>query len=106
MKSYYWILLIVGGVPLLIYPFILLANVMSLAGTKSSTPVPLMQTLIANAFLWSSTLYPLVYIGCGIAAIVCASGGHSAAAFKLSVVPLLYVVLCVLLMFAWMSFGA
>ena len=106
MARYYWILLIVGALPLIIYPFILLANVMSFAGTPSSTPVPLMQKLISMAFLWASTLYPVVYIGCVIAAITYSRGGDPAMAFKLSAAPLAYLGLCVLLMFAWMMTGS
>ncbi len=105
MKSYYWIFLIVGGLPLLIYPFILLANVMSLAGTQGSTPVPISQWLAAKAFLWSSTLYPLVYLACLIAAIACSRGGDGQKALMLSIAPLAYVGLCVALMFLWMLTG-
>ena len=105
MTRYYWILLIVGAVPLLIYPFILIANIMSFAGTPSSTPVPASQWIMSKAFLWSSTLYPVVYFGCLIAAIVCSRSGDSAMAFKLAAAPLAYLVLCVLLMFGWMMTG-
>jgi len=106
MARYYWILLIVGALPLLIYPVVLVANVMSFAGTPSSTPVPLMQKLASMAFLWASTLYPVVYIGCLIAAITYSRGGDPAMAFKLSAAPLAYLGLCVLLMFAWMMTGS
>lgn len=102
MTRHYWILLIVGALPLLIYPFILLANVMSLAGTKSSTPVPMTQWLAAKAFLWSSTLYPVVYLGCLIVAITCARSGDGSKALLFAIAPLAYFGLCILLMFAWM----
>lgn len=105
MRSYYWILLIVGALPLLIYPFILLANIMSFAGTKSSTPVPLMQTVMSQAFLWSSTLYPVAYVACLIAAVTCSRSGNGAMALKLAAAPLLYLGLCVVLMIGWMMTG-
>ena len=103
--SYYWILLIIGAAPLLIYPFVLLANVMSLAATRvpSQPPVPLMQELTSRAFLWSSTLYPIAYIVCALAAFTAARGAHGAAAWTWAAAPLGYLVLCVLLMFAWMA---
>jgi len=105
MRSYYWILLIVGALPLLIYPFILLANVLSLAGTKSSTPVPMAQWLIANGFLGCSTLYPLVYLACTIAAVTYARSGKATVALKLSIVPLAYLGVCGLLLMAWSLTG-
>lgn len=103
MKQYYWILLIVGAAPLLIYPFILLANVMSLAGTKSSTPVPFLQNLAATSFLWVSTLYPVAYAICAIAAVACSRSGNGSMALTLSAAPLAYLGLCVLLFMGWIA---
>lgn len=101
--SYYWVLLVIGAAPLLIYPFVLLANVMSMAATRvpSQPPVPLMQSLTCNAFLWSSTLYPIVYGICAIAAIVSSRSGGLTMSWLLAAGPLAYLVLCVLLLAAW-----
>lgn len=105
VARHYWILLIVSALPLLIYPFVLLANIMSLAAPRSSTPVPMMQWVMANAFLWSSTLYPIVYLACLIAAIVCAKQGDMPKAMVLSAASLAYVGLCIVLMIGWMMTG-
>ena len=101
--SYYWILLVIGAAPLLIYPFVLLANVMSMAATRvpSQPPVPLMQNLTCNAFLWSSTLYPIVYAVCALAAVMCSRSGGVTMAWVLAAGPVAYLVLCALLLAAW-----
>ena len=101
MKQRYWILLIVGALPLLIYPFILLANVMSLAATKTSTPVRPLQNLTSTAFLWSSTAYPIVFVVCLLAAIASSRSAHGTAALMFAIVPLAYLALCVLLFIGW-----
>jgi hypothetical protein len=105
MTRHYWILLIIGAVPLLVYPFILIANIMSFAGTQGSAPVSASQWIMSKAFLWSATLYPVVYIGCLISAIVYSRSGDGAMAFKLAAAPLAHGGLCVLLLFGWMMTG-
>lgn len=52
---------IISGLPLLIYPFIMLANIMSFAGHHSPDET-VGQLFAAYAFLISSTLYPIPYI--------------------------------------------
>ncbi len=101
--SYYWILLMIGAAPLLIYPFVLLANVMSMAATRvpSQPAVPLLQSLTCNAFLWSSTLYPIVYALCAIAAVISSRSGGGTTVWVLAAGPLAYLVLCMLLLVAW-----
>lgn len=54
------ILLIIEGLPLIIYPFILLADIMSLAGEGGKTNIFL--TICVVLFLLLSTTYPLTYI--------------------------------------------
>ena len=56
--------LFAAGVPLIIYPFLFLANIMSLAGARPANPPPFLLSLGANGFLWGSTLYPFFYLYC------------------------------------------
>ena len=97
--------LVVGAVPLLIWPFMLLANLMSLAAWSLPTGVrpSLLQTLVSQLFLWSSTLYPLVYLAAGITSVVFASTGHPPSANRFALIPLGYLLVVVLLLFAWMA---
>ena len=54
-------LFIISFIPLAIYPFILLANIMSLGG-QSSGNENLSQVIAAYSFLIFSTLYPVTFI--------------------------------------------
>lgn len=61
--------LVLAALPLPLYPFILLANVMSLAGEPPQPPrqIDLAQRIAgwgALYFLWGGVLYPLLYIYC------------------------------------------
>src|SRR5260370_5094703 len=102
MKHLFWLWLLVAGAPLLIYPFVLLANVMSLAGHPSSNPVPLGLLLTSQGFQWSLTLYPIVYVYCAKQAIACSQTDDSKSATNLSVVPLLYLCLVAAFFGEWM----
>jgi hypothetical protein len=102
MQFRYWILLILAGLPLALYPFIFLANIMSMAGHPSPDPTPLVLRLTANAFLWSSMLYPVVYIGCVVLAIALSAAGSTSTAEKMSLLPLLYLALVVAFFCGWM----
>ncbi|ABM26546.1 MULTISPECIES: hypothetical protein [Shewanella] len=57
-----WVLLLLGGLPLLIYPFVVFANLMLLAGHKSTYKPPLFNRLMNQGFIWGSFIYPAIYI--------------------------------------------
>ncbi|MBI5034036.1 MAG: hypothetical protein HZB51_26235 [Chloroflexi bacterium] len=61
--------LVLGALPLVVYPFVLLANIMGLAGQWSGNE-SLVLILISYAFYIGTTVYPLVYLICVGAAIV------------------------------------
>ena len=102
MQFRYWLLLILAGLPLALYPFLLVANIMSLAGHQSPDPTPLLLRLTANAFLWSSTLYPVVYMACVVLAISLSAMGSTSTAAKMSLLPLCYLALVVAFFCGWM----
>ena len=91
-----------GAVVLMAYPFCLIANVMSFAAAPaqgaSPRPVPL---LASQAFLWSSTLYPLVYLVAAGTSRVLASNDRTLAAHRVAQVPLVYLVGVVPCFLAW-----
>jgi hypothetical protein len=92
-------LLTLGGIPLIIYPFILLAGVMSLAGSPSGASVLL--TLVVFLFLIGSIAYPAVYFPCLIVSKKewkKEDGIH----LKYSAVPLIYLCGLAILMSLWM----
>lgn len=96
-----WILAsqILAGLPLLVYPFLLLANVMSLAGER--TPGDGKAWLASRLFLWSSTAYPLVFMACFALAWAAQGRGDGKRALALSVLPLAYLLLVALLFINW-----
>ncbi len=61
--------LFLGALPLVIYPFVLLANVMGLAGHRSGNE-PFALVLLSYAFYLGTTAYPVVYLVCAGFAIV------------------------------------
>lgn len=60
MKFKKLIIYCILGLPLLIYPFILFANFMSVLG--SSGGVSDLKLLVVKGFLWFSSFYPITYI--------------------------------------------
>ncbi len=101
-----YLLLVVGGLPLPIYPFVLLANVMSLAAERAddkSGSVSLL--LVVKAFLWSSTAYPLVYVPCGLMAFKMIRAGRMESGLWLAGVPVVLLVFIVLLLRVWRRLG-
>jgi len=101
MRLWFW--LILGGLPLMIYPFLLVANVMSLAGNPSSEPVSLVVQLASQGFLWGSTLYPLVYIPCALIAVLCSFGESDHIAVRFAFMPILYLGAVIACFFLWLA---
>jgi hypothetical protein len=71
MKSKMGCLLILGALPLVVYPFVLLANIMAFAAPWSGN-VSLVLVLLSYTFYIATTVYPLVYLFCVASAIIAA----------------------------------
>jgi hypothetical protein len=84
-------------VALIIYPFILLANVMSLAAEYTEYPSPL-AAFIIKAFLITSSLYPIVL---GLCLKKFWSAVEISKEIKWIMVFYGYVVICGILFFIW-----
>jgi hypothetical protein len=92
--------LTLGALVLLIYPFCLGANVMSLAAMDApeTRVVDRLQRLSMQGFLWGSTVYPVVYlIAVGISRFL-SSNDRPVGARRMAQAPLIYL-LAVLLCF-------
>jgi hypothetical protein len=83
-----------GGVLLLIYPFVLVADVMSLGAepTPASHPPAFLLKLIGYSFLYGTMAYPAVYIPCYLLSDKETKRSHDKAALYWSVAPILYLV--------------
>lgn len=57
----YTILFVISIIPLLFYPIILLANIMSLAGYRTGNE-PFLAIFLTYFFLFFSSLYPLTFL--------------------------------------------
>jgi hypothetical protein len=89
------LLIVLGFIPLLIWPAVFLADIMGLAAPRTGHEPQLTITLF-TAFLVGSMAYPLVYCPC---ALVSESIDQKSKrlALALSVVPLVYLFVVVLL---------
>lgn len=93
--------LLAGAAPLILYPVILLAGVMSLAGHRTNDDVDLL-LVISRTFVVASLAYPLVYGAClGGGLFAWFAAKKQGLAFALSVTPLGYFGVLVLLLMLW-----
>lgn len=60
MKDTQKLIYILLGLPMIIYPFVLLANMMSASGFASKASD--LKLFVVNGFLWSSLLYPISFL--------------------------------------------
>jgi hypothetical protein len=103
MRSKITLPLIVGGLPLLVYPAVLGAGIMSLAAERTGDEPALLMAIV-NSFLIGSIVYPLVYVPCAIGAVWRAKEQDAALAFKISIMPLVFLAVLVVLLLAWLHF--
>lgn len=89
-------LFIIGAVPLVIYPVIMIANVMSLAGEPSGNETGLL-IVVSRLALTVSSAYPLTYVLCFVIA------RNSSKRILLSLVPIIHLVAAVLLFLCWQA---
>lgn len=92
--------LIVGGLPLLIYPGVVLGGLMGLSGVWSGNE-PLWLVVVVKSSLIGSISYPLVYFASAVAAVVMTINKRTAIAFKISLIPLAYLLVLGLLFLVW-----
>lgn len=83
---------VIGGLPLLLYPAVLMANMMSLAAPRSGNE-PILLQLVAYGFLFGSLAYPLVYGVCLVLLVPSWIVGNLWGIVVLSLVPIGYLLL-------------
>jgi len=99
-------LITLGWLPMVIYPFVALADLMSLAGdTRGSVGLSKLTLITAKIFLYGSLAYPLVFFPCRDLAKRSLNSGHEQDAVKISAIPVLYVLVMVALVMLWASRG-
>jgi hypothetical protein len=81
--------LILGALPLVVYPAVVIASVMGLAGHRTGDQA-FWQMALVNAFYVGSVAYPIVYVAGAIASISARKRQQPRAALALSLAPLGY----------------
>jgi|GEM_PF-1732252 len=61
MSTFYFIFFIITGLPVITYPVVLMANIMSYAGHRPKN-IRRLTVIMMKIFVWSTTLYPITYI--------------------------------------------
>nr|WP_320127270.1 hypothetical protein [uncultured Shewanella sp.] len=84
-----WVFLLLGGLPLLTYPGVLLASLMGLASQSSIKPA-FIYRLMNQCFLWGSLVYPAVYIPCYR---ITSDSTATSSSLVIAALPLLYLIL-------------
>jgi hypothetical protein len=97
--------LVLGALPLAIYPFVVLADIMSLAGHRRGDE-PRLLVAVATIFQVGSLAYLPVYaFSFAATLILLGKVGRGRRAFCLSVIPIIYLAILTILFFAWQSVG-
>ncbi|WP_313580034.1 hypothetical protein [Chishuiella sp.] len=87
---------ILGLIPLVIYPFVLLANVMSFAGERSANTTNF-NTIISYIFLVLSTLYPI--------SILISWKFNPSNKLLIALLPIFYLITCGISFYIWSNAG-
>lgn len=92
--------LIVGGLPLILYPGALIGGLISLSGVWNENE-SLLLIVVVKSCLIGSISYPLIYITSAVVSVVMARRQRIAIAFKISLIPLIYLLILSLLFVVW-----
>ncbi len=102
MKMILITLAVIEAVPLLVYPFIIIANIMSLAGHKTGDETMLLMVTMYS-FLAVSTLYPITYIFATARNV--SYWNAEKISIKLQLLPLLHLAIIIGLFILWGRMG-
>src|SRR5262245_3091037 len=103
MKRVSTLLFLIGGLPLLVWPFVFMANVMQYSGGMNHIS---RQTKVAFiSFVCSTILYPLVFLCCVMLATYFVRPTNPRHALILSLVPLLNLATAVACFCWWFTVG-
>ena len=93
--------LIFGAVPLLGYPFVALASLMSLAAHTTGKE-PMLLLAVSRSFQIASLIYPIVYLGC-LVGVLLAQKKKEKLASKIALVPIWFLGFVCMLVVLWMA---
>ncbi len=100
MKILYFILRIESLSLLIVYPFIALASLMSLAASAAPSP-SYFDILMINAFLWLTLVYPAAIIVTEIINRPITKTANWKKALQIQLIPIVYQIVCLALGFYW-----
>ncbi|MEM1270501.1 MAG: hypothetical protein AAGI08_10685 [Bacteroidota bacterium] len=96
------ICLVVGALPLPVYPGLLVANIMGFAATGQGS-APLLLQIAAKGFFLTSTLYPAAFLVGLVLALWHGRKDNLRAMLISSVIPLIYLAVVLFLFILWVS---
>lgn len=102
MKRASTFLFVLEALPLIIYPVVLLADLMTFSGHVTGGESPGL-LITVYAFVFGSMVYPVVYVACVILAYARMRENKLPAAMRFSVAPLAYLALLVALIVLWVE---
>lgn len=85
----------------MIYPGVFIGGLISLSGVWTGNE-PLLLVVVVKSSLIGSISYPLVYLASAVAAVAMAKNQRTAIAFKISLIPLAYLLVLGLLFLVWL----
>lgn len=106
MRKFCITLICLTSLPLFLYPFVLLANLMSFAASAQTSTSPRGLTIAMSGFLWSSSLYPVVYLTALIASIILLKRKSDKKALLWQIGLGIYLAVVVGFLIAWMNYDA
>ncbi|KUP23382.1 hypothetical protein AWJ19_28835 [Paenibacillus sp. DMB5] len=99
---------VLGAVPLLIYPFVLIANIMSLAGSWSGQEESILKAIVILFIILTSS-YPITYIISLVLYLIKKlknkNKNGAVLVSKLPLLPLIHLVLAILVGCLWALLG-
>jgi hypothetical protein len=96
MRAATIVALVLGGLPLIIYPAVLVASVMGLAGHRTGNEA-WWEVALTNTFYLGTIAYPLLYVAGLVFALVMRKRGRPRAGVVASVAPLAFLALLALM---------
>jgi hypothetical protein len=96
--------LVIGGLPVTVYPFVFLTALMGLAGWREGTEITLSFALTLT-LLFGALAYPLIYFPLTVGSVWALVKGREKTAFSLALCPLIYLFLLMMILTAMLCLG-
>ena len=90
-----------AAIPLLIYPFVVVANLMTIAGNQNGSEL-ITHLVVVYTFIALTFLYPVIYVVCLLTFVLTRQTNKK---LLLAKIPLGYILLCLCFLGIWSVFS-